>query len=74
MLHPAVFLSTMPVLHAFGYFNDDTGLEFDSRFATLLVPATAGDTDQNLNGAVMNVPVVAAPGLKGNIVLPNVQG
>ena len=73
MLHPAVFLSAMPVLHAFGYFDDDTGLEFDGGFIPLLVPSPAGDTDQNLNGSVMNVPIVAASGFESNIVVTTVQ-
>ena len=73
MLHPAVFLSAMPVLHAFGYFNDDTGLEFDGRFIPLLVPSTAGDTDQNLHGTVMNVPIIAASGCEGHVVVTATQ-
>ncbi len=73
MLHPAIFLSTMPVLHTFRYFNDDTGFEFDGGFIPFLIPSTAGYTEQNLNGTVMNVPIVSASGFKGHVVVTATQ-
>ena len=71
---PAVPLCAVPVLDI-GTDRDDrtgyrTGFEADSRLPLLLIPALAGRADQELASAgrgVMDVPVVAAARLKGDV-------
>ena len=57
----------MPVLHALGYLNHVAGLKQARGLAPLLVPAGAADADEHLYAAVMDVPVVAATRLEGDV-------
>ena len=67
---PAVFCSTMPMLHV-GWNMDDCAREdFLRRLAFLLIPATSGYTYQHLSAtlcSVVRMPVVAATRLKGYV-------
>lgn len=67
---PAVPLCAVPVLDIGRDRDDRTGLEADSGPPLLLIPALAGRADQELASAgrgVMDVPVVAAARLKGDV-------
>ena len=67
---PAVPLGAVPVLDLRRDDDDSAGLQADRLFALLLVPALAGGADQQLPAArpgVVDVPVVPAPGLEGDI-------
>lgn len=67
---PAVPLCAVPVLDIGRDRDDRTGLEADSGLPLLLIPALAGRADQELASAgrgVMDVPVVAAARLKGDV-------
>ena len=60
----------MPVLNIGGYMDNRAGQYLYCRLALFLIPATASHTDEHLSATlrgVMEVPVVATPGLKGNI-------
>ena len=70
MLEPAVAGCAVPVLDACRDVHHVAGMQFLGFLAFLLIPATTADTDQHLAaafGAVMNVPVVPAAWLEGNI-------
>ena len=67
---PAVLFGSVPVLHLRRDGNDHSGSQTDGRFSLLLIPALAGGADEKLPAAafsVMDMPVVAAPRLKGDI-------
>ena len=67
MLEPRVFGGTVPVFDLGGNGNDGTGGHLNGFFAPFLIPATAGNANKHLHLFVVNVPVVAAAGLKGHI-------
>ena len=70
MAEPAVGLGTVPVLDLSGDGDDIAGLQAPGRLARFLIPALAVHAQQQLSaafGSVMNVPVVAAAGLKGHV-------
>ena len=67
MLEPGVTLCAVPVLYLIGNVDNHAGREGDGRFAPLLIPTTAGDADKYLVCAVMDVPVVSAAWLKGDV-------
>ena len=70
MAEPAVGLGTVPVLDLSGDGDDIAGLQAPGRLARFLIPALAVHAQQQLSavfGSVMNVPVVAAAGLKGDV-------
>lgn len=69
VLEPTVLLRSVPVFYAFGNVNDVTGLKFDCRFAPFLIPALSADTNQNLVRSVVDVSVVPASGLEGDIAV-----
>ena len=79
---PAVGLGTVPVLDVGRDGDHGAGGQADSGFAFFLVPAFACGANQQLAaalGGVVDVPVVAAAGLKGNVaknrpVLGSVSG
>ena len=67
----------MPVLYPSGDVDDIAGVQLLSCFAPLLVVASSGHTDQDLAAALISlvdVPVVAAAGLKGHIVHAHLAG
>ena len=58
----------MPVLH-FGRNGDDgAGSHLDGFLAPFLIPATTRDADEHLHGLVVDVPVVTASRLKGDVM------
>ena len=70
MGEPAIGRRPVPVLDIGRDRDDRTGLEADSGPPLLLLPALAGRADQELASAgrgVMDVPVVAAARLKGDV-------
>ena len=67
VLEPTVAGSAMPMLHALGDGDDSAGTHLNGGLAPLLIPATAGDTDEYLHEAMVHVPVVAARGLEGDV-------
>ena len=67
---PAVGLSAVPVLDVGGDHDDAALLQADGGLALFLIPALACGADQQLAaalGGVVDVPVVAAARLKGNV-------
>ena len=67
---PAVGLGTVPVLDVGRDGDHGAGGQADGRFAFFLVPAFACGANQQLAaalGRVVDMPVVAAAGLKGNV-------
>ena len=67
---PAVFCSTVPMLHVGRNMDDCAWENLLCRLAFFLIPAASGYTYQHLPAAfcgVVRVPVVAATRLKGNI-------
>ena len=67
---PAVGLGTVPVLDVGRDGDHGAGGQADSGFALFLVPAFACGANQQLAaalGRVVDMPVVAAAGLKGNV-------
>ena len=82
MAEPAVGLGTVPMLDVGRDGDHGAGSQADGRFALFLVPAFACGTNQQLAaalGCVVDVPVVAAAGFKGNVgqnrpVLGSVSG
>ena len=71
---PAVGLCAVPVPDIGGNHDHAARRETDRRLALLLIPALAGRADEQLAaapGGVMDVPVVAAARLEGNIVNGN---
>ncbi len=70
MAEPAIPFGPMPVLHSGRDRNDHTGDQAYRLLAFLLIPSAACRADQQLSSAsfgVMNVPVIAASGFKGDI-------
>ncbi len=70
MLEPAVSGGTMPVFDTLGNVHNVAGMKLAGFLFLFLVPAAAADADQHLPAAltgVMDMPVVPAAGLKGNI-------
>ena len=57
----------MPVLHALGDVDDIACLECNGRLPPFLVPSLARHADEYLARTVVDVPVVAAPGLEGHV-------
>ena len=68
MLHPAIGGGSVPVLHPFGDGNYNTRFQFHGLFAPFLIPAAAGHANQYLDLLVVDMPVVAAAELEGDIV------
>ncbi len=67
---PAVLFRSMLVFHVGRDSNDCTGGEAHSFLALFLIPALAGGADQQLSAAalgVVDMPMIPASGLKGNI-------
>ena len=70
MAEPAVSLGPVPVLDLSGDGDNIAGLQAPGRLALLLIPALAVHAQQQLSaalGSVMDVPVVAAAGLEGDV-------
>lgn len=70
MTEPAVSLCSVPMLDICGDRYNVAGFQALSGLAVLLVPALAVHTDKQLSAArfsVMDMPIVAAARLKGNI-------
>ena len=67
MLEPEVTLCAVPMLHLVRDVDNHAWLEFYRLLAPFLIPAAAGDTNEYLVCAVMDVPVVAAGRLEGDI-------
>ena len=70
MLEPGVFRGTVLVLHVCRNIHDVTRLQSLSGLTPLLIPAAARGHEQNLTAAlrrVVDMPVVAAPGLKRDV-------
>ena len=77
MGEPAVRRGAMPVLHPGGDVDHVAGMELPGRLAPFLVPASAGHAEQNLSAAlagVVDVPVVPAARLKGDVVHAHLAG
>ena len=67
MLEPRIFGGTVPVLH-FGRDGDDgAGSHLLRFFAPFLIPAATGDADEHLYLLVVNMPVIAAARLEGDV-------
>ena len=67
---PAVFFGAVPVFHTDGDFHAVARFKGAGFFAPLLIPAFAGDAQQNLSAAlvgVVDVPVVAAARLECHV-------
>ena len=67
----------MPVLDPGGHMYHISGLQLSRGAAPLLVPAFPGGDQQHLTAAffrVVNVPIVAAPRLKGHIADADLLG
>ena len=67
---PAVLFSAVPMLDPRRDRNHRTGRQADSLLAFLLIPALAGDADENLSASLrrmVNMLVVPASGLKGYV-------
>ena len=67
---PTVRFGPMPVLHFRRDDDDCARLQADRFFSFFLIPSASGRTDENLTAAgfgMMDVPVVAAARLKGDI-------
>ena len=67
MLHPRVLSGSVPVLHFGRDSNHYSRLQFYSLLAPFLIPATTRDADEYLHSLVVNVPVVTATWLKGDV-------
>ena len=67
VLHPRVFGGSVPVLHTFRNGNHHPGLQFYGFLAPFLIPTATSDADEYLHGLMMNVPVVTATRLEGDI-------
>ena len=77
MGEPAVRRGAVPVLHLSGDVHHVAGLQRPGGLALLLIPAAAGHADQNLAAAalcVVDVPVVAAARLEGDVAHPHLAG
>ena len=57
----------MPMLYAFGNLNDNARFQLDGGFAPFLIPASTIDTYQHLHLLVVDMPVVAAARLEGDV-------
>ena len=58
----------MPVLYLGRNGNHYTRLQFYSLLAPFLIPATTADADKHLHSLVVDVPVVTATWLEGDVV------
>ena len=67
VLEPRVTLCTVPVFHALGDVDDGAGGEGDGTLAPFLIPAATTDADENLVHTVVDMPVVAAAWLEGDV-------
>ena len=67
VLHPAVGGGAVPVLGAGGDGDHHAGRQLHGSLAPFLIPSAAADADQHLDGVVVDVPVVAAAGLEGDV-------
>ena len=67
VLEPRVFLCSVPVFHFCRDGDDGAGSHLDGFFTPFLIPATAGNANQHLHLLVVNVPVVAATRLEGDV-------
>ena len=70
MLEPAVPGSAVPVLDVCRNIDHVAGMQFSGFFAPFLIPALSVNADEELSAAfvsVMDVPVVAAAGLKRDV-------
>ena len=77
MRKPAVRGGSVPVLYPCGNIDHITRIQFLGFFSPFLIEALPGNADQNLSAALvrmMNMPVVAASGLKSDIVYANLMG
>ena len=66
----AVLCRAVPVLHPRGDIYDVARLQRARRLAPFLIPALPGGNNQNLSPAlfsIMNMPVVTARGLEGDV-------
>ena len=67
MLEPGATLGTVPMLH-FGRNGDDgAGSHLLRLLAPFMIPAMTGNADEHLHLLVVDVPIVAATGLEGDI-------
>lgn len=67
MLEGAVRSGSVPVLGPGGHCDDGTGLHLDSGLSPFLIPAVTAHAYEYLHLLVMDMPVVAASGLEGDI-------
>ena len=67
MLEPRVFGGSVPMLGFGGNGDDRAGCHLYSLLAPFLIPAATSHTDEHLHLLVVDVPVVAAAGLEGDI-------
>ena len=68
MLKPRIFLCSVPVFHAFRNVNNISRPECNSRFPPFLIPPFPRNADEYLTRPVVDMPVVATPGLKCYVV------
>lgn len=73
VLHPTVFLGTMPMFNAFRNLDNGSRREFNGGFIPLLIPSLTRNTDKHLDCTVMDVPVIPATRLEGHIVVAAIQ-
>lgn len=67
MREPAVLRCAMPVLHAIMGDDEIARMQLARRLALFLIPALAAGDQQQLEAIVVNVPVVPAAGLEGDV-------
>ena len=70
MLEPGILRRTVPMLDLGRNSDDSAGSHRHCLFPPFLIPTTASYANQNLNLLVMNMPVVTAARLKGDIGHP----
>ena len=56
------------MLHLGGDGDDGAGIHRDGFLAPLLIPAATADADEHLYCPVVDVPIVAATGLEGDVM------
>ena len=68
MLEPRVLGGSMPVLDSSGDGDDGARSHLDGFLSPFLIPAATRDADEHLHGLVVDVPVVTASRLKGDVM------
>ena len=68
VLEPRVFLCSVPVLHLGRNSDDGAGSHLNGSLAPFLIPAAPSNADEHLYLLVVNMPVIAAARLVGDVL------